>query len=131
MSAVPVVLKSLLRSVNEDELDGMIALVEAHGTLAIDPEGNVFPCLQWRHGSLGNVRETPLRLLWGDSPERRAAAETGRAANDAMLARGGTLSRFPFCPALVAQLTGDPLAPDEDLRARARIVETLRAERPA
>jgi len=187
---VPVVLKSLLTSVNEDELEGMIALAEARGvphqldatitprddgdpsplrlrasgaaiermyrhtaekgplpsaervpggvncgvgrtTLAIDPEGNVFPCLQWRHGSLGNVRETPLRLLWGDSPERRAAAETGRAANDAMLARGGTLSRFPFCPALAAQLTGDPLAPDEDLRARARIVETLRAERPA
>ena len=30
-------------------------------TLAIDPEGNVFPCLQWRRAPLGNVRDDPAR----------------------------------------------------------------------
>ena len=30
-------------------------------TLAIDPEGNVYPCMQWRKAPLGNVRETGLR----------------------------------------------------------------------
>ena len=40
-------------------------------TLALDPEGNVYPCMQWRHTSLGNVRATRLRDLWAGSGERR------------------------------------------------------------
>jgi MoaA/NifB/PqqE/SkfB family radical SAM enzyme len=182
---VPVLLKTLLTSVNEAEIDAIVALAESWGvphqmdatvtprddgdlsplrlrasdtavtrmyrriaerkplplagreaggvncglgriTLAIDPEGNVFPCMQWRHRSLGNVRETPLRLLWNDSPERRAAAETARAANDAILARGGALARHHFCPALAAQRTGDPLLPDPDHVRTAEIADAFR-----
>jgi AdoMet-dependent heme synthase len=99
-------------------------------TLAVDPEGEVFPCLQWRRSSLGNVRQTPLRDLWRGSAVREAAAAVSRAANEAMRARGGALARFPYCPALAAQHTGDPLAPDEAHVAQAGIVARLRAERP-
>jgi MoaA/NifB/PqqE/SkfB family radical SAM enzyme len=100
-------------------------------TVAVDPEGEVYPCLQWRHSSLGNVRVTRLRDIWQGSEAREEAAGVAVAANEAMRSRGGALARFPFCPALAAQHTGDPLEPDEAHVARARIVDRLRAEPPA
>jgi hypothetical protein len=50
------------------------------------------------------------------------------AANDRMLALGGPLSSFPFCPALAAQHTGNPLDPGEEHRSHAEIVEDLRVD---
>ncbi len=79
-------------------------------TLAVDPEGNVYPCLQWRSTSLGNVRETRLRDLWAGSAARQEAAEIASRANEELLAIGGPVSRFPFCPALALEADGGPLA---------------------
>jgi MoaA/NifB/PqqE/SkfB family radical SAM enzyme len=90
-------------------------------TLAIDPEGFVFPCLQWRRVPLGNVRETPLPAMWARSAERAHAAEVARRANDLLVAEGGALATFPYCPALALQETGDPLRPAEAHRERALI----------
>jgi MoaA/NifB/PqqE/SkfB family radical SAM enzyme len=95
-------------------------------TLAVDPEGEVYPCLQWRHSSLGNVRTTRLVKLWRSSPARAQAAYVSTAVNDAMLERGGAQARFPFCPALAAQHTGDPLLPDDEHAVHGAIVESLR-----
>jgi MoaA/NifB/PqqE/SkfB family radical SAM enzyme len=99
-------------------------------TLAIDPEGNVFPCLQWRRAPLGNVREASLVAVWHKSEERVAAAATARAANDRLAAAGGALGAFPFCPALALQTTGDALQPDAahveqaEAAARVRLIPT-------
>ena len=90
-------------------------------TIAIDPEGDVFPCLQWRRAPLGNVRETPLPEMWAGSAERAYAAEVARRANDRMVGEGGALATFPFCPALALQRTGDPFHPDDGHRERAEI----------
>jgi MoaA/NifB/PqqE/SkfB family radical SAM enzyme len=96
-------------------------------TLAIDPEGNVFPCLQWRRAALGNVREASLVELWHGSEERERAAATARAANDRLAAAAPELAAFPYCPALAQQLTGDALRPDTaqlehaEAAARARL----------
>jgi MoaA/NifB/PqqE/SkfB family radical SAM enzyme len=182
---VPLLLKSLVTSLNEHELDGMIALAAQRGvphqldatvtprddgdpsplgyrpsregvrrmyervgeqgllprsdrapgaancglgrvTVAVDPEGEVYPCLQWRHTSLGNVRLTRLRELWPPSPARREAADVAVAANDRMLTRGRALAAMPFCPALAAQRTGSPLDAGEEHAAHAEIVDGLR-----
>ena len=95
-------------------------------TLAVDPEGNVYPCPQWRSTSLGNVRETPLRELWHASAVRMEAAEVARAANDSVLAGGGPMARFPFCPALAMERTGDPVRPDAIHLAQADAVDRVR-----
>jgi MoaA/NifB/PqqE/SkfB family radical SAM enzyme len=95
-------------------------------TLAVDPEGNVYPCPQWRWSTLGNVRETRLLDLWAGSPVRQEAAAVARQANDRLLAEGGTLASFPFCPALAAERTGDPLGIDPLVRAQAEAVERVR-----
>jgi MoaA/NifB/PqqE/SkfB family radical SAM enzyme len=98
-------------------------------TMAIDPEGNVYPCVQWRHSRLGNVREAPLERMWRTSAVREGAAAVSDAANERLMAAGGALSRFPFCPALAFQQTGDPLTPDPAHVQRAQIADALRAPR--
>jgi MoaA/NifB/PqqE/SkfB family radical SAM enzyme len=94
-------------------------------TIAIDPEGGVFPCLQWRRAPLGNARETSLVAIWRESEERASAAATADAANDMLVAAGGALAAFPYCPALAQQRTGDALQPDashvEQAEAAARV----------
>ena len=95
-------------------------------TLAVDPEGNVYPCMQWRQRSLGNVREMPLRELWHSSDARIEAANVSTAVNDHFVNTGGALAEFPYCPALAMQETGDPLVPDAGFRIRAEIAAELR-----
>ncbi len=114
----------------EERVEGGTNCGLGRTTLAIDPEGGVFPCLQWRRTPLGNVRETPLRALWAASEERQAAAEVARAANDRLLAGGGALAAFPFCPALALQHTGDALHADEHHREQAETAARVRAETP-
>jgi MoaA/NifB/PqqE/SkfB family radical SAM enzyme len=95
-------------------------------TVAVDPEGNVYPCLQWKKRALGNVRVTRLSELWRTSPVREQAADAARAANDVMLGQPEAVARFPFCPALAFERTGDPLVPDERHVLEAEIVHRLR-----
>lgn len=94
--------------------------------LAVDPEGNVFPCVQWRHVPLGNVRETPLLEMWKGSPARRDAADTATRATAMLLEAGGAVAAAPFCPALAHQLSGDALTVDEPAARRARLAAEAR-----
>src|SRR5438874_10110152 len=96
-------------------------------TMAIDPEGNVYPCMQWRHRSLGNVRDSRLADLWHDAEGRKEAAAISVAANDRLIDLGGALADFPFCPAIAMQRTGDALVPDDAFRMRAAIAAEVRA----
>jgi MoaA/NifB/PqqE/SkfB family radical SAM enzyme len=109
----------------EDRAEGGTNCGLGRTTIAVDPEGDVFPCLQWRRAPLGNVRETPLREMWAGSAERLHAASVARAANDRLVEAGGALAAFPFCPALALQRTGDPLRPDEGHRDQAATAERL------
>ena len=99
-------------------------------TMAIDAEGNVFPCMQWRVRPICNVRTSRLRELWHASDARNEAAAMSVRANDALLAQGGAIASYPFCPALAMSESGDPMVPDEAFRLRAEIAAQLRAEMP-
>lgn len=79
-------------------------------SLSIDPEGNVFPCHQWRHRALGNVRETRLLDLWPKNPVRDEALAASRAANELLSRSGDVLANEAFCPALAFEQTGSPLS---------------------
>jgi pyrroloquinoline quinone biosynthesis protein E len=95
-------------------------------SLAIDPEGEVFPCMQWRHRALGNVRVTRLSELWPASPIRREAAEVAVEANSRMMALGGHASEYSFCPALAYQETGDAFTPNETFLEKAELAAEAR-----
>lgn len=96
-------------------------------TLAIDPEGNVYPCIQWRHSSLGNVRTTRLAVLWRTSLVREEAAEVASEANRVLLAAGEAVARFPFCPAAAVLRHGDPFVVDATVRLHAEVAHELRS----
>lgn len=121
-------LASLGQLPQEERAEGGTNCGLGRTTVAVDPEGNVFPCLQWRRAPLGNVRDTRLRDMWAGSAERLLAAGVARAANDRLVQAGGALASFPFCPALALQHTGDPLRPDATHRAQAEAAERVRLE---
>lgn len=98
-------------------------------TIAIDPEGNVYPCLQWRTSTLGNVRETPLAQIWNHSAERTRVARLSIEANDNLLRAGGDLAEQPFCPAIAALRGGSPTEPYPELIREAALVDPLRRRR--
>jgi MoaA/NifB/PqqE/SkfB family radical SAM enzyme len=88
-------------------------------TLAIDPTGDVFPCLQWKRAPLGNATRQPLRDLWSTSPARAQVAAFTTAVNDRLIEVGGDAARYPFCPAVALERDGDALAIGLDHRALA------------
>ncbi|MHB0970747.1 MAG: radical SAM protein [Thermoanaerobaculia bacterium] len=94
-------------------------------TLAIDPEGNVYPCMQWRASALGNVRHTPLVELWRTSRVRREASEIAREVVR-RLEKQGHVSAFPYCPALALERTGSPYTPSPGFVEDATIAGLLR-----
>ena len=98
--------------------------------VAVDPEGNVFPCLQWRAGTLGNVRETPIAELWRDAPERQRAVSFSRRANTMLASMDGAVSERWFCPARAYLVTGDPLGLDDGFLREAMAVARAWRARP-
>ncbi|MEM7584197.1 MAG: radical SAM protein [Acidobacteriota bacterium] len=76
--------------------------------IAIDPFGNVYPCVQWRR-SLGNLHQHRLAEIWRSSPrlaEIRDLTVAAKKKRDALGTLGKSIS---FCPGLSEELTGDPL----------------------
>ncbi len=78
-------------------------------TLAVDPEGNVYPCIQWRQTTLGNVRDASIAELWRSAPSRKEAAKVAVRANDQVVTLGSSIGTGTFCPALAFQVSGDPI----------------------
>lgn len=94
------------KTVSDDQRTCGISL----NSLAIDPYGNVFPCLQTRFGA-GNVRETPIREIWQTSPVWEQVGHL-------------TVGELPICRtcelrSLCVRCHGLALAESGDLRAPA------------
>jgi len=89
-----------------------------HSTLAVDPNGEVFPCVLWRSSSFGMVRDHSLAEMWR-CDKRQSAASVSRRANTTLIGIGGALADFPFCPAMAARHGGDPSRPYDQLRVHA------------
>lgn len=94
-------------------------------TIVVDPEGNVYPCMQWRQKALGNVRDQHLEEIWTWSTVRHDVLRTAVEANDAMLKLGPATEALPFCPALALQRTGSAITPDDDYLASAAIARDV------
>jgi len=88
-------------------------------TIAVDPEGNVFPCVQWRRapsgtcGRRGSPRSGPARPRGSSPPPWPGRERPPR--------RGGRRGcGVPLLPALALQRTGDPLRPTRATGSRPR-----------
>lgn len=65
-------------------------------TLAVDPYGNVYPCVQWRV-PVGNLHETRVRELWRGSPVLERVRATAVAVKEALSGDGRAAG---FCPGI-------------------------------
>ncbi len=94
-------------------------------TLAIDPTGNVYPCIQWRSRSLGNVRAQRLKEMWQRSRTRQAVSQITETAAQLLAATSPATAAYSYCAALAEQRTGDPLKPDAGFLQRAHLAAQL------
>ena len=90
--------------------------------IAVDPFGNVYPCVQWRR-PVGNLHRQSIREIWTgsrDLAEVRDLTVQVKERVDAYGPRGPLLS---FCPGAAATRTGDPLAVYPEAERRAALLE--------
>jgi MoaA/NifB/PqqE/SkfB family radical SAM enzyme len=77
--------------------------------IAVDPYGNVYPCVQWRR-AVGNLHDISIRDIWTgsrDLEEIRGLTARAKQVVDGYGAAGPLLN---FCPGAAATFGGDPLA---------------------
>ncbi len=86
-------------------------------SLAVDPMGNVFPCVQWRR-PLGNLHQRSVEEIWSGpgAIERVRADNLGVAASLAEL--GIEAGAAHFCPGSAEQELGRPRGVYVELKAR-------------
>lgn len=86
--------------------------------IAIDPYGNVYPCVQWRR-AVANLHERSMREIWADAFVR-VRDETTEAARVVAAHPRGTL--LNFCPGLAEVLTGSATKVPAEMERIAGIV---------
>ena len=93
--------------------------------IAVDPHGNVYPCVQWRR-PLGNLHQASMREIWESSPvlgEVRGLTVEARKRREGLGETGRWMS---FCPGLSEQATGDPLGVEPGALTRAALLRQVR-----
>ncbi len=88
--------------------------------IAVDPYGNVYPCVQWRR-AVANLHERSIREIWSNSFDA-VRQETAQAANVVRAHPHGTF--LNFCPGLAEVLTGSATRVPEEME---RIAEILKS----
>jgi mycofactocin biosynthetic radical S-adenosylmethionine protein MftC len=77
--------------------------------LAVDPYGNVYPCVQWRKPA-GNLHHQSLREIWQGSAALAEVRELTVRVREVMDAQGPRASLLNFCPGMASVHSGgDPL----------------------
>lgn len=85
-------------------------------TMAVDPVGNILPCVQWRM-PVGNLHEASLQQIWLD----QALADVRQTTTDvksALAEFGDESKQLRFCPGLAHAQTGDPRSVYRSARQR-------------
>jgi MoaA/NifB/PqqE/SkfB family radical SAM enzyme len=100
-------------------------------SIAVDPYGNVYPCVQWRR-PVGNLHEGSIRDIWARSSglaEVRVLTAEAKKVVDSYGEAGPLLG---FCPGTAATLSGDPLRVYPAAQSRMELArEALRAPKKA
>ncbi len=91
--------------------------------IAVDPYGNVYPCVQWRR-PVGNLFERSIREMWGASP----VLEEVRELTVEVKRHVGSLA---FCPGVAEQRTGDPLKVPREMRVHDEVLKQVLSEPPS
>jgi MoaA/NifB/PqqE/SkfB family radical SAM enzyme len=95
--------------------------------LAIDPYGNVYPCVQWRR-PVGNLHGRTLREIWSGAGALAEVRDLTVRVKDELAAQGPGAHLLNFCPGSAAVQTGSPLALYPAAVQRRELLERVMAE---
>jgi AdoMet-dependent heme synthase len=76
--------------------------------IAIDPYGNVYPCVQWRR-PVGNLHQQSLREIWRGSAGLAEVRDLTVRIKEVVDAQGPGSHLLNFCPGSAATQAGSPL----------------------
>jgi len=76
--------------------------------IAVDPVGNVYPCVQWRR-PVGNLHEQSIRDIWASSSGLADVRSLTVAAKQMVDGFGAAGQLLNFCPGNAATWSGDAL----------------------
>ncbi|MEM1177709.1 MAG: radical SAM protein [Acidobacteriota bacterium] len=96
--------------------------------LAVDPFGNVYPCVQWRR-PLGNLHDQPIEEIWQSSPALAEIRRVNHEARARIEQLGPEAEGMSHCMGISEEKTGDPLALDPQATEQARLLREVRSER--
>ena len=102
--------------------------------IAVDPYGNVYPCVQWRR-PVGNLHQRSIREIWRGSADLTEIRDLTGQIKGMIDAQGPDGHLLSFCPGTAAQ-AGSPLKlypvaqQRRELMARARDEEAKRSLLP-
>jgi MoaA/NifB/PqqE/SkfB family radical SAM enzyme len=92
--------------------------------IAVDPYGNVYPCVQWRR-AVGNLHEQRIGEIWTGSAGLAEIREITTAAKGMVDGYGPAGPFLNFCPGNADAHGGDPLAVYPSARRRMGVVEEI------
>ena len=96
--------------------------------IAVDPFGNIYPCVQWRR-SLGNLHSTSIQEIWQGSPELEEIRRLNAQAKEQLLDLGEQAVGLSHCLGISEEKTGDPLALDPAAVEHASLLRSVQKER--
>lgn len=94
------------------------------GGVAIDPYGNVFPCVQWRHG-VGNLHDQSISEIWRSSGQLDHIRRLNEQVKETLAGHGAWGQGLNFCPGSALQETGSPFGIYDAARRRADVAQQL------
>jgi AdoMet-dependent heme synthase len=92
--------------------------------VAVDPFGNVYPCVQWRR-PVGNLHRQSIREIWTGSADLREVRGLTAEAKRVVNGYGPSGGLLNFCPGTAATRTGDPLRVYPEAEQRREILEEV------
>jgi MoaA/NifB/PqqE/SkfB family radical SAM enzyme len=95
--------------------------------IAIDPYGNVYPCVQWRR-PVGNLHRQGIREIWQGSAGLAEVRDLTVRVKEGLEARGEGSHLLNFCPGSAAAHSGSPLQLYPAAVQRREILEQVMAE---
>ena len=93
-------------------------------TIAIDPVGNVFPCVQWRQ-AIGNVHDQRMQQIWQNSTALNSIRDKNIEARTNMLNQGSKAALGAFCPGVAKLISGDATAIYPSVHLRSKLHEDI------
>lgn len=95
--------------------------------IAVDPYGNVYPCVQWRR-PVGNLHRESIREIWHGSADLAEVRETTVEVKERLRALGPGSHLLNFCPGSAATQAGSPLAIYSAAAQRKELLEQILGE---